>query len=194
MKCLTENFDFNKTWILLTAGKKNRSDFNLEKRILNSLMFQVSAYEPQNCEHIYGRVADILLFEDIDIITEYRGIGNSSICRIRDIRSYLNGKNIYRGIFSRIDTPAKPETNQNSEVNNVISFGDMKDKQKTEKLDKEYSVYINGYDASESNKGYISKTFAANLTDEEAAGIRKIFDIIQHSDMRYITGMGVCLK
>ena len=183
MKCDVLKFDFTKTWILLNAGKEHNTESYLERRILNSISTHINEFEPENVKNVYGRVADILLFEKVEVIAGYKGIGESSITRIVRIREYLSGKNTYCWIFGKT-------IEKKSEVKQVISFGDMNDKTE-QKIGKEYVITINGTVQENIFTIKGKKQYAVNLTEEEHKGIEKFFNALRSSHFESITGMGV---
>ena len=183
MKCDVLKFDFTKTWILLNAGKEHNTESYLERRILNSISTHINEFEPENAKNVYGRVADILLFEKVEVIAGYKGIGESSITRIVRIREYLSSKNTYCWIFGKT-------IEKKSEVKQVISFGDMNNKPE-QKTGKEYVITINGVVRDDIFVVKGKKKYAVNLTEEEHKGIEKFFSALSTSHFESITGMGV---
>ena len=195
MNCRLDNFDLNKTWIILTAGKKNtlKEDLYLERRILNSLSDYVSKEEPRLKGNIYGHVATVLLFEDDLKLLDIPGIGFASRARIMEIRDYLNGKDIYRWIFDKSNIIK----GKRKEVIETALFGDVvEDKNNNLRLDKEYEVSLNGYIVSddEFKAGYKKLKFHINLTNEERSGIEKLVKVLDKSQLTYVTGLGVSHK
>ena len=189
MNCRFNEFDLNKTWIILTAGKKDSEDSNtdLERRILKSLISYIRQNDPTGLENVYGRAADILLHADDLAILDIPGIGIKSRARIRDIRAYLNERNLYRWIFDKSNTIHGCK----KEVDILASFGDAKETCTDEKFDKEYSVEVNGHKASVFGTTYATEKYRINLSKEEYQGIQKLFDVVEKSGLNYITGMGV---
>lgn len=180
MKCDVSKFDLTKTWILLNAGKNGKKESSLERRILNSISTHINEFEP-NSKNIYGRVADIVLFERTDIIADYKGIGATSIARILGIREYLSHKKTYCWILGK--TIAKEKQ---TEVENMMSFGDME-----KNPEKEYVITINGMVEDDIFVIRGKKQYAVMLTEEEHKGIEKFFNALRKSKFDSITGMGV---
>lgn len=185
MKCNILNFNMKETVILLRAGHEGDRNYNLERRILSSIVSYINEFEPCSVDHLYGRAADILLFEDHSRLSQIKGIGSAAIKRIDSIRDYLKQRDMYRWIFT--------STNKhNREDEEMLLFGDMQGDLRNKKMDKEYLISINGFPSSEGySTKYEKREFVMNLTPEELRGIEKLFKAIETSQINYITGLGV---
>lgn len=184
MKCDVSQFDYTRTWILLNAGTGGKRS-KVERRIMNSISKHVKTFEPDT-KNIYGRVAEILLFEKFDNIASYKGIGATAIGRIMTMRYYLSSRNTYSWIYGYDKT-----TENEKEDERMISFGDMNCKPEQE-LGKEYVISINGFISDDIRVCVKDKRECiVNLTEEEYKGVEKLFTILGCSPFKSITGLGV---
>lgn len=76
--------------------------------------------------------------------------------------------------------------NKQTEVKNLISFGDM-----NKKPEKEYVITINGMISDDILIIRGRKQYTVNLTEEELKGIEKFFTALRDTKFDSITGMGV---
>ena len=189
MKCNVLNFSKKETVIILRAGHKTDQNYSLETKILTSITAYITEFEPSLTDRLYGRVADILLYGDQEQLRRIKGIGVAAIKRIEEIRKYMNDHDIYRFIFTNT---SKPKTEDKA----MLTFGDA-DSKESKKMYKEYRVGVNGFvyqDLESERTKYAKKEYAIALTEEELNGIRKMFKVLDNSNMAYITGLGVDLN